>query len=247
MRVELERFGHWTVLESTGRYRRCRCVCGTERVIRYSHVRNGNSKSCGCRGRPPVHVGQRHGQWTVLEKSGYGYLCRCSCGTERVVASADLSWGRSKSCGCINNRSPKLGPKEQHGMSSSPEFNVWRSMLNRCRVPTNKVYQHYGGRGISVCDRWTSFEAFFEDMGPRPSAKHTIERIDNNGNYCPENCQWVTMQVQQNNRRNNVRLTLQGRTQTQTQWSMELGIPLSTIRHRKKKGMSDEDALKVKR
>lgn len=124
------------------------------------------------------------------------------------------------------------------------EYWAWVSMKQRCYNDRKGDYAYYGGRGIKVCERWRNdFVAFFEDMGPRPSAAHSIERIDNDGDYEPGNCRWATRQEQVDNRRCSHRLTAYGRTQTVSQWSREIGIARDTITYRLKKGWSVERAL----
>ncbi len=122
---------------------------------------------------------------------------------------------------------------EQHGMRNTPEYRSWTHMRDRCYRETDKRYKNYGGRGISVCDRWRkSFTAFYEDMGKRPTDKHSIDRIDNNGNYEPNNCRWATKQEQADNRSNGYRFTYGGKTLTIRQWSNESGIAYDTLRQR---------------
>ncbi len=112
-------------------------------------------------------------------------------------------------------------------------YPIWVSMKQRCYYPSSKAYKYYGGRGIEVCDSWkNSFYHFYKDMGERPSPKHQIDRIDNNGDYTPENCQWIVQKRQANNKRNNRLLTLDGVTKTLADWSRELGINQSTLTQR---------------
>ncbi len=118
----------------------------------------------------------------------------------------------------------------RHGLRDAPEYQVWKGMKQRCENPKHKSFNDYGGRGIRVCQRWRdSFAAFLEDMGNRPSPRHNIDRIDNNGDYEPGNCQWVLRRVNNRNRRVNHLLTFNGRTQTMTDWAAELGISLQTL------------------
>lgn len=124
------------------------------------------------------------------------------------------------------------GDHTTHGMTKTPEWYVWTHMRSRCNVPTHPAYKDYGERGINVCERWSTFENFFADMGLRPSPKHTIERVDNDGNYEPENCKWATRQEQNTNARSNRYLTAFGRTQTLTQWGRDVGLSASCLTYR---------------
>lgn len=122
---------------------------------------------------------------------------------------------------------------ELHGMRKSLEYRSWAHMIGRCTVPTDKSYKNYGGRGITVCYEWrTSFRAFYEDMGPRPTPKHQLDRIDNNGNYEPSNCRWATPTEQANNRRSNRLITFDGKTMNAKEWSKVLGLDYNTLRQR---------------
>lgn len=159
----------------------------------------------------------KYGSWTVLTSAGRSdkgdllWTCRCDCGVERVVLQRSLLAGVSAGCGCATRFiKGNTSPNSRHLESKvTTEYRAWCHMRNRCNNPANKSYRHYGGRGIKVCDRWTSFENFLADMGRRPAA-HTLERDDVNGNYEPGNCRWATAKEQQNNRRNNRYVILGG-------------------------------------
>ena len=123
-------------------------------------------------------------------------------------------------------------PSATHGMTNSPEYRAWCQAKGRCSNPNLRNYHRYGGRGIRVCERWQSFEAFLEDMGFRPSGRHSLDRIDRDGDYTPENCQWATIRVQANNTCTNHFITYNGRTLTAAQWADETGIQAGTILNR---------------
>lgn len=126
----------------------------------------------------------------------------------------------------------------------TPERQAWHNMLSRCYYARDKRFSYYGGRGIGVCDRWrTSFSAFLADMGQRPSSDHSLDRIDSNGAYCPENCRWSTRIEQQRNRRDNIRITYNGETKTAPEWAETTGINDDAIRQRIARGWTVETAL----
>ena len=136
--------------------------------------------------------------------------------------------------------------RKKHGMARTRVNHIWRQMRYRCSSPNAPEYKNYGGRGIKVCKRWDSFENFFEDMGV-PEGRLTLDRIDNNGNYEPSNCQWTTYKIQLNNRRDSNNVTAFGRTQTVTQWAEEYNLPVTTLRNRLFRAkMAPEDALSAK-
>ena len=146
---------------------------------------------------------------------------------------------RSQSCGCGGEQI-----HTSHGRSRSPEYDVWHAMLQRCHNPNNRRYRDYGARHITVCDSWRlSFAAFFADMGPRPTTKHTIERLNNNQGHTPSNTVWATQAQQSRNMRRNRFITFHGETMCVLDWSHRSGIPNSTLRHRLRKGWSVERAL----
>jgi hypothetical protein len=129
-----------------------------------------------------------------------------------------------------------MKPSVKHGMYGSPENRAWRNMLQRCQNPRDPQWHIYGGRGIIVCPRWNLFVNFYGDMGPRPSPKHSIDRIDVNGAYEPSNCRWATLEMQNNNTRRNVLLTWEGETMTLAQWGRRIGISPRTIGTRMRAG-----------
>jgi len=164
------------------------------------------------------------------------YDCRCECGKAMVVRSDVLK--KTEHCGSCAVRISRT----RHGASHTPEHQAWGSMLQRCQNPAHKEFHHYGGRGIAVDERWQVFENFYEDMGARPEGT-SLDRIDNERGYSPDNCRWATPYEQQQNRRNNVRYTVNGRTKVLAEWLRETGLPSSTVQNRLRRGWSIHRAL----
>lgn len=182
-------------------------------------------------------AGQRFGYLTALRYVGSDgkkskWLVRCDCGVEKVLVAAELRKGSVRSCGC------KMGAlmieaKGTHGMSKHPAFAVWSSMLDRCHLPTHQAWRNYGERGITVCEQWRqSFESFWADMGPTYQSGLSLDRINNDGNYTPENCRWATRRIQGNNRRVNRRIETPWGLMTVAEASRHSGIGVTTILYR---------------
>lgn len=149
------------------------------------------------------------------------WKCQCSCGNTTTARGESLTSGNTKSCGCLVTK---------HGMTKTSEFKVWQAIIDRCCNPNCTAFKNYGGRGITICDEWKNdFMAFFNHVGKLPSHKHSIDRIDNDGNYEPGNVQWTKSKNQANNRRNNRHITLHGWTLTTAQWADFIGIDSRTI------------------
>jgi len=191
-----------------------------------------------------VPIGRRFGRWVVLEaaarrgKRAY-WLCRCLCGVEKEVFEQSLRRGISKSCGCR---------KRTHGMTDTVEYQAWEGMKSRCTRPGNASAAHYQGRGITVCPEWMrSFQAFFDHVGLRPSPRHSLDRIDNDGGYCPGNVRWATMAEQGLNKRNNHLVSWEGRLVPVAEAARRANLPYSTVLARLKVGWTEARALATPR
>lgn len=194
-----------------------------------------------------------YGDWTVSkpaarsDKGDLRWLCRCFCGQERIVLQRTLLAGTSTNCGCRTRYAPGHRSHATHGATVggyTPEYRAWLHMRTRCNNPNVKRFEHHGGRGIRVCERWQeSFEAFFEDMGPRPSARHSVDRIDNDGHYEPGNCRWATPQQQQGNKSDNVYVLLNGERKALKHACDEVGIAYSLVHCRLRRGWTLQEAV----
>jgi hypothetical protein len=178
------------------------------------------------------------------------WVCKCDCGNEVTVAAGQLRNG-TESCGCLQREAvQRVGlANRKHGHKSggkpSPEYSTWEAMRARCYRSTNIAWDRYGGRGIKVCDRWKdSFENFLADMGPRPEGC-SLDRIDNDGDYTPENCRWSTSGEQSKNRNNNAWLVhpVTGEKRITRDWERVLGLSAGALAHRLRNGWSLEKAL----
>lgn len=189
-------------------------------------------------------TGNHFSHWTILYYVGQGqhgseWYCECKCGIRRIVDGYRLRKSVSRSCGCANGQ-------EFHRQSHTPEYYLWKAMKRRTGSPNDSQYHNYGGRGITVCERWRkSFSNFLADMGPRPTPKHQLERVNNEGPYAPTNCVWATRHEQCRNRRTNTPLTYKGETKTLLDWAQDLGMYRETLRDRIRRGWSVEQALET--
>lgn len=165
-------------------------------------------------------AGQRFGRLTVQSYAGnQRWRCVCDCGTTKVVSRSNLISNQIMSCGCLF-KDVLVQRNTSHGMSLSPEYKSWSQAKSRCFLKTNKDYHLYGGRGVTMCERWLEFAKFYEDMGERPK-NTSLDRKDNNGNYEPDNCRWATKQEQANNRNTTTHLTAFGETKPFVQWLLD--------------------------
>lgn len=184
----------------------CVCDCGNEKIVRGGHLRDGNNLACGClKGNFVDLTGQRFARLTAVECVSRGkpttWKCFCSCGNSTIVEASNLRNGKTKSCGCLVHEKCRLMGEANtvHGLSYTPEYRAYISAKHRCTNPEARVYPAYGGRGIEF--RFTSLKEFVKHIGPRPSSRHSLDRIDNDGHYESGNVRWATRTQQQQNRR----------------------------------------------
>ena len=262
-----DKFGRLTALSFCERrgshYYWCvKCDCGEERIVLHSALTGGHTKSCGCLNREmsgqrlkrfkdtfSINAGDRFGKLVAMslhERRGRNkayWSFQCDCGNVTVAAMSEVKYGKTQSCGCLRieisgniNRS--------HSMSKSSEYHSWCSINGRCANLMDKAYPQYGGRGITVCERWRKFEAFYADMGPRPVGT-SIDRINNDGPYSPENCRWASRTQQARNTRRNINVTLDGKIVCLKEASQILGLPYGTVSARVRRGWTPERALGI--
>jgi len=173
--------------------------------------------------------GRRFGRLTIIadakvKRGGHtAWQCQCDCGNNTIVRGDSLMSGKTQSCGC-----QRLEAITSHGMKHSSTYRSWSDMKSRCNDPNTLDYKRYGGRGIKVCDRWNAFQLFYADMGEKPKGL-SLERIDNNKGYSPDNCKWATRKEQSRNQRPNRMITYFGETKCLAEWAESLGINGTTL------------------
>lgn len=250
-----KRFGKLVVVKcdrvdaSHQSYWLCECDCGNKTVVRLSNLKTGNTSSCGCgrhKHRFEDLTGKRYGRLIV---TGLDYLedrhttwwkCECDCGNTVVVRRSSLISGNTSSCGCLCSELSRSRAKT-HGLSKTPLYKTWIGMQQRCENPDVDSYERYGKRGISVCDEWECFENFRDwsfTHGYKPGL--SIDRIDNDGDYSPDNCRWADSITQANNRSNNRYVTFGDSTHTIAEWARILNVNYYTLWDRiARKDMTD--------
>lgn len=203
-----------------------------------------------------IHPGQRYGRLVVESKGPdricpngslvHRWTCLCDCGRRSNVAVYALVNGRTKSCGCLRaehlrSKTPIHG--ESDGINLTTEYRIWCGMRKRCSNPKDRSFYDYGGRGITVCERWQHYPSFLADVGRRPSSMHTLDRIDNDGPYSPENCRWIDSKGQARNKRNVGMLEVNGVRKPIPEWAELARVASQTVRSRLRRGWSAERAV----
>jgi hypothetical protein len=262
-----EKFGKLTVLKRDGYTNGkrksilwlCKCDCGNEVKRTSAHLKQNNASStCGkCRLiNDSDYLGKTFGYWTILSvaKSNSrkkSYICKCICGNEKVVALDTLKLGTSKSCGCFHKEqlSKKL---TTHGQTGKRIMTIYYNIKNRCYCENNNRFKDYGGRGIRMCDEWKNNSSLFVKWSLENgyAENMTIDRINNDGDYCPENCRWISMKEQAQNKRTSITFTFYGVTKNLKEWCdcIEENYKKMYGRyHRGYKVFREEDVLKIKR
>lgn len=240
-----DKFGEWTLLRPSSDKRKwvCQCSCGTIKEVRTDTLKTGMSRCCGCKTKEyqsrakleqgPKHnlKGMRFGEWTVLEYAGDSHwLCRCSCGTVQKVQTGQLRFGTATRCNKCNRGRYTSERTTTHGESHTKLYGVYMGMHERCERPTSQYYHRYGGRGIRVCGEWSGKDGYvhFAEWSKANGYKEglTIDRIDNDGNYSPDNCRWVTQIENANNTSANRWIEINGEKKTVSQWARHFDLPV---------------------
>lgn len=239
------KFGRLTVIERAGKNKygnvcwRCRCDCGNFCTVAGGNLTKGNTKSCGCLGGGKLKdlAGLKFGRLTVLERADNKgrytvWRCRCDCGNVCVVTGNSLKSGRTKSCGCLHG--------QKHGMADTDIYNTWISIKQRCFNPKTPNYNRYGGRGITICDEWKDdFQAFYDYVSKLPhfdEKGYSLDRIDNNKGYEPDNIHWADAKTQARNTRRNIFVEYNGVKMTLSEAAEKSGVQVGTLWSRIQRG-----------
>jgi hypothetical protein len=194
-------------------------------------------------------LSMRFGRLVVIADAGKGkrcwmWSCLCDCGATKTIPSGSLTSGDTKSCGCLRrDLARNVGDRSRtHGKSKQSIYAIWDSMIARCTKPSRKDFHRYGGTGVTVCDRWKTFQNFYDDMGDRPPGM-SLDRIRNDQGYSPENCRWATTKQQNRNQKSNLLLTSAGETRCLAEWAEIKGIKQVTLHCRLRRGWDVDKAL----
>lgn len=211
----------------------CQCDCGNQTKVTATELSKNGTRSCGCSHKEKIE--ERYGRLAVIrevEERKWGrrqYLCRCDCGKEKIVKGANLNNGHTRSCGCLSREvSSRL--MKTHGQKKTRLYRIWAGMKTRCLNQEVAVYPRYGGKGVTLCDEWMSFEGFQKWANASGYKKDlTIERMDNDGNYEPGNCTWISMGRQSWNRSNTIWIAYNGETKSLPEWCNSLGLSYQMV------------------
>lgn len=198
-----------------------------------------------------VSPGEKYGKLTVVELAIDGnankrkWLCKCECGGDKITSEDNLKRGHCKSCGCLYS---KIGGKSKHGTergeSKTRLYKIWSRMIWRCERPNYKYFKDYGGRGIAVCSDWHNFKLFKEWANNNGYSEYlSLDRIENDKGYSPDNCRWATAKQQANNRRNNVKVFYQGEERTIAEWADKFGFNYPRFYQALKRGQTIADCI----
>ena len=237
---------------------KCRCACGNIADIAAWRLASGDAKSCGCANNPNTIIGNRYGRLVVVRRAedyvsklGHHcirYECVCDCGNTVIVHGSSIKGGTTTSCGCYQ-RDATIESHKKHGGTNERLYAVWINIKQRCLNKNNPSYKYYGARGVSICNDWldySNFRSWAYKNGYKDDAnfgKCTIDRIDVNGDYSPENCRWITLQEQFLNRRSNVNIEINGESKSLTEWCSIYGVDSDYVRGRIRRGWNPLDAL----
>lgn len=259
-----QRYGRLTVVEQAKTHVtpggrnvymwRCVCDCGKESIVSTSALRSGDTKSCGCLQRERAHEasfidisGNRYGRLVAInpirKNNGIYWVCKCDCGNTTEVLPQHLNRGLIRSCGCLR-KDVSSKKNKKHGMSKTRLYKEWAGIIQRCTNPNSTSYVRYGKKGIDICREWLSFDPFKDwALSNGYSDELTIDRIDNDKGYSPDNCRWATYEEQAHNQKTNKNLEYNGETMTMAEWARKLGISSSSLYGRLKRGWSIDKAL----
>lgn len=240
-----KKFGNWTVLcrdfNKNKVYYKCRCKCGVEKSVRSDALVSGKSSSCKSCMKLNDHTGKIYNSWKVIKYDNGKWLCQClKCGTIKAVHIANLISGKSTKC-------RKCGTSKTHGKSDTRLYHIWHHVKNRCNNPNCDSYKNYGGRGVTICDEWLNFTNF-NDWSIKNGYQNnlTIDRIDVNRGYSPDNCRWVDLVTQQRENKRTLHLiTYNNETRCLSEWAKIYNINYGTLRERLKRGWTFERAVNL--
>lgn len=233
----------------------CCCDCGNTKLYSTNELNKGAVTSCGC-GQIKMDdlTGQRFGRLTVVRPDKYSpkshgtrWLCKCDCGKQKTVLASCLKRGLTISCGCFSSEQKSKRTKT-HGFGNRDRlYRIWSNMKSRCYSQTDRNFKRYGARGIEICQEWRTDFLKFREWAIANGYQDglSIDRIDNNKGYSPDNCRWADRTTQSNNRRTNVFITYHGETHTIAEWAMITGVKSATLASRKAHGWSDEECIEI--